>query len=195
MSAKFPRIWPSGRQSKNIDACLTERIRNVLESALVNRKSVEYRFSTQLSVEIKNKFMLTLNVTSLVRAVLFDNICATNKEIGKWHTFFWPHSKICSLFLAWKYRTWCWTEWSVSVAGTECRITCWSNWVTKSLSSHASLALPHIKLISRKWTSGDKQLRLRDRHFSVKGLSSYKSLERSTWVTGIIFRTEMASSR
>ena len=39
-----------------------------------------YTFSNELSVQIKMKFMFTLTVTSLVRAGLCDDICATNQN-------------------------------------------------------------------------------------------------------------------
>ena len=46
--------------------------------------------------------MFTLTVTSLARAVLCDDVRRPVTMSSKWHTFFWPHYKICNHFLAWK---------------------------------------------------------------------------------------------
>ena len=58
-----------------------DNIRNVPEKRSCNRKSLEYLFSDQLSVQINIKFVFTLTVSSLERAVQCDDICATNQDI------------------------------------------------------------------------------------------------------------------
>ena len=52
-------------------------------------------FQQTTSVQIKIKFMFTLTVTSLERAVLCDDICATNQHVVQM-----THYKICNHFLA-----------------------------------------------------------------------------------------------
>ena len=85
-----------------------------------NRKSVEYVFSNQVSVQITIKFMFMLTVTSLARAVLCDDIGATRQNVKQMTHLLGPQYKVCNHFLAWKYKKWCWTEWSVSTAGGKC---------------------------------------------------------------------------
>ena len=62
---------------------------------------------------------LRMSATAFSRAVL-RHLWLQIRVPHSWHTFFWPEYKICNQIIYRKNNKWCWEDWSVNVAGTEC---------------------------------------------------------------------------
>ena len=117
---------------------------NLLSKALLFEKKRKIR--SAINFQLKNGILCILLVTynGAWCAYSVTSFRWPIRESHKWHTFSWPHYKNCGQFLAWKYRKWCWTEWSVSVyRERNVGLASWSN--------QGTVQIPRFQFVFSLW--------------------------------------------
>ena len=111
------------------NACKLNNCPHLLDKKLSNCHQKRFYLRNSVKYNFKFKHWRLYLLLGTFTGVWCDDICAysvtsvrlPNQRVAQMShddcMMMWPDYKICNHFLAWKYRNWCWTEWSLSVAG------------------------------------------------------------------------------